>query len=133
DLLSQTLKNNPDIRVGEAKVREAEAELHRTRMAVAQKVASLYHSIDVAIKVRDEAKERYETSFRLYNMKGGAETEENMRSTRLAWQRAAAEVAKLQAEMPALLGKLPGQSRAPHVFLGFGTALHVVQAEAGLI
>src|SRR4051812_17523488 len=31
-LLAQALKNNPDIRVAESKVREAEAELNRVRM-----------------------------------------------------------------------------------------------------
>jgi hypothetical protein len=109
DLLTQALKNNPDIRVGEAKVREAEAELHRTRMSVAQKVAALYYASDIARKARDEAEQRYRTSQRLYSMKGGVETEEGLRAAKLTWERAVADVAKLVAEMPALLGKFPGQ------------------------
>src|SRR5438067_1850675 len=38
ELLSRALKDNPDVRVAEAKVREAEAELNRARLLVAQKV-----------------------------------------------------------------------------------------------
>src|SRR5205823_10488997 len=38
EMLTNALKDNPDIRVAEAKVREAEAELNRTRLQVTQKV-----------------------------------------------------------------------------------------------
>src|SRR5437660_737827 len=38
EMLNKALKDNPDIRVAEAKVREAEAELNRTRLQVTQKV-----------------------------------------------------------------------------------------------
>lgn len=41
-LLSQALKSNPDIRVAEAKLREAEAELHRARLQVTQRIAVTY-------------------------------------------------------------------------------------------
>jgi hypothetical protein len=105
DLLSQALKNNPDIRVGEAKVREAEAELNRTRMTVAQKVVALYHSIDIGRKARDESKANYDRVVRLSQT--GAVAQEDFRAAKLSWERAAAELAKLEAEMPALLGKLP--------------------------
>src|SRR5690349_11077908 len=42
DLLTQALKENPDIRVAEAKVNEAEAELNRTRLQVMQKIVTFY-------------------------------------------------------------------------------------------
>src|SRR5262245_45909954 len=48
DLIAQALRNNPDIRVAEAKMREAEAELQRIRIATAQKVAALHASIEIA-------------------------------------------------------------------------------------
>jgi len=109
DLLSEALRNNPDIRVAEAKVREAEAELQRTRIATAQKVASLHASIEIAIKVRDEAQQRYLTARRIQEKGGGAVPLEDLRAADLAWKRAIFEVVKLQGEMPALLGKLPGK------------------------
>src|SRR6266851_8230131 len=45
ELLTLALKNNPDLRVGDAKVREAEAELNRVRLQVTQKVVSARNAI----------------------------------------------------------------------------------------
>jgi hypothetical protein len=95
--------------VAEAKVREAEAELQRTRIATAQKVASLHASIEIAIKVRDEAEQRYLTARRIHEKGGVAVSLEEMRAADLAWKRAIFEVVKFEGEMPALLGKLPGK------------------------
>src|SRR3984957_10391985 len=50
EMLEQALRNNPDIKVAEAKLHEAEAELNRTRLAVTQKVATLYAALDAARK-----------------------------------------------------------------------------------
>jgi hypothetical protein len=107
DLLSQALKNNPDIRLAEAKVREAEAELNRARMLVAQKIVALQHSIQVAEKTRDEAQARYDGALKLFQQGGKAVCAEDLRAAKLAWDRTKYELLKLQAEMPALLGKLP--------------------------
>jgi hypothetical protein len=110
DLITQALRNNPDIRVAEAKVREAEAELNRTRMSVAQKVVALFHSIDIARKMQNSAKQDFDTVTRLRGQGGGgAVSVEDFRKAKLAWESAIAQVAKLEAEMPALLGKLPGK------------------------
>ena len=46
--LSEALRNNPDIRVAEAKYREAEAELNRARMLAVQKVVTAQHNVDAA-------------------------------------------------------------------------------------
>jgi hypothetical protein len=46
DLLAEAMKNNPDIRVAEAKLREAEAEMNRVRLQVMQKVIALRQTID---------------------------------------------------------------------------------------
>src|SRR5713226_2347416 len=43
EMIQQALRNNPDIRVAEAKVAEAEAELNRTRLVIMQKVV-LYNT-----------------------------------------------------------------------------------------
>jgi hypothetical protein len=107
DLISEALKNNPEIRVGEAKVREAEAELNRTRLTVAQKVAALYHSIEIARKTQEEANQKLARFQHL--MKTAAVSQEEYREVLLGKERAAAELAKLEAEMPTLLGQLPGR------------------------
>src|SRR5262245_13783475 len=78
DLLSEALRNNPDIRVAEAKVREAELELQRTRIATAQKVAGLHGSIEIARKVRDEAEQRFRTSQRLFQAGNNLMTQDEM-------------------------------------------------------
>jgi hypothetical protein len=109
DLITQALKGNADIRVAESKVQEAEAELQRTRLATVQKVTVLYHGIDVARKTRDEAEQRYLTSKRLYETAKGTMSMEELRGAKLTWDRYIAEVTKLEAEMPALLGKMPGK------------------------
>lgn len=107
DLIAQALRDNPDIRVAEAKLREADAELNRARMTVAQKVASLYHSLEIAKKTRDEAKIHYDDLLRL--QRGAVVSAEEVRKARLAWELAINELAKLEAELPALLGKMPGK------------------------
>jgi hypothetical protein len=115
DLIAQALRNNPDILVAEAKVRESEAELQRTRVTTAQKVASLQASIEIARKVRDEAEQRYRTANHLFTTGRGATAEGDMRAANLAWERAIYEYVKLEGEMPALLGKMPrklGQQKA---------------------
>src|SRR5215475_10245330 len=40
DLLNTALRNNPDVQVAEAKVREAEAELRRTRLNLAARLSA---------------------------------------------------------------------------------------------
>jgi hypothetical protein len=109
NLIAQALRNNPDIHVAESRVREAEAELQRTRVATAQKVSTLHHSIVIAKKVRDEAEQRYITLQRLYNTAKGTTSMEEMRGAKLAWERAIYDVIKLEFEMPALLGIMPGK------------------------
>src|SRR5438552_2083694 len=59
EMLEQALKSNPDLRVAEAKLREAEAELTRTRLAVTHKVATLYAALDVAKKAVEGAEADY--------------------------------------------------------------------------
>src|SRR6516164_866853 len=46
EMLTRALKDNPDVRVAEAKVREAEAELNRTRLQVTQKVIAVHKALE---------------------------------------------------------------------------------------
>ena len=60
-MLAQATQDNPDIRVAEAKLREADAELNRTRLLVAQKVVKLYQDITAqrAAVIEKPARGRY--------------------------------------------------------------------------
>lgn len=117
ELLAQALKNNPDIRVADAKVREAEAELHRARLGVANKVATLYHSIEGLRKVRDEVQQRWQRAERLHQQAQAAISMEEVRAARLNLDKANSDLARAEAEMTGLLGKLPGADAADKVRL----------------
>jgi hypothetical protein len=106
ELLAKALKDNPDLRVAEAKVREAEAELNRTRLQVLQKVAKVYQEIALARQIVDGETRQLERLKALG--RSGAVSQEELGKTELAVERAKAEVAKLEAELPYLVGKQPG-------------------------
>jgi hypothetical protein len=110
EMLAAALRNNPDIRVAEAKMREAEAELNRTRLQVMQKVITFRHSVATQKMTVLEAEERLKTQQKL--RAGSLTTEEELRVAQLAVEQAKSKLATLEAEMPSLLGKLP-QSVAP--------------------
>ena len=105
ELLEEALKNNPDVRAADAKVREAEADLHRIRIRVLNRVVSLQAEIAAARAATDEAKTRYERAKRLYETKVVAL--EELSSAEVTLQKFKAEQARLEAELPYLLGKLP--------------------------
>jgi hypothetical protein len=105
DLLAKALKDNPDIRVAEAKVREAEAELNRTRLQVMQKVVSLYHALESHKVVLAAAEADLRTA--------GDPVAGNQARHRLL--QAKAKLAEIEAEMPYLTGQQPrglAESRA---------------------
>jgi hypothetical protein len=104
--LEQALRHNPDIRVAEAKVREAEAELNRTRLSVAQKVAALYAAQEAARKSVESAEIAYQIAQEGY--KAGRTTAADLAQARGFLIVAKADLAKAEAELPYLLGKTPG-------------------------
>jgi hypothetical protein len=111
ELLAKALKDNPDVRVAEAKVREAEAELNRARLLVAQKVTAFAAAHDAARKMVEEAEARLK---RVNQLKASnAVSTEEVKEAEAALARAKAELAKIEAEMPYLLGKQAGGASAP--------------------
>ena len=55
-MLQKVLHDNPDVRLAEAKLAEAEGELNRARLLVVQNVAVQVHAIDAqqaAVEARD--------------------------------------------------------------------------------
>jgi len=104
-LLSQAMQSNPDIRVAEAKVREAEAELHRTWLQVAQKVIALHHRLEAQKAVVAAA----ETEFKRVDdlRKRSVASADEVRTAQATLESYKAMLATMEAEMPSLLGKLP--------------------------
>ncbi len=103
EMLTKALKDNPDIRVAEAKLREAEAELNRTRLQVTQKVIAFQRSLDSQRALTELVEKDYK---RISNMRktGIADkTTETDIQQRLA--QAKAKLAEVEAELPFLLGK----------------------------
>src|SRR5262249_19275307 len=106
EMLNKALKDNPDIRVAEAKVREAEAELNRTRLQVTQKVLAFHHAREsqkALIKVAEEDLQRVQ---KLEANKVVPQEEVKEAQQRLS--AAKAKLAEIEGEMPCLLGQQHG-------------------------
>jgi hypothetical protein len=103
EMLNKALKDNPDIRVAEAKAREADAELNRTRLQVTQKVLAFHHSREsqkAIIKVAEEDLQRIQ---KLEANKAVSQEEVKQAQQRLSASKA--KLAEIEAEMPYLLGQ----------------------------
>ena len=107
-VVAEALKTNPDVRVAEAKVREAEAELNRTRMKVVSELSLLHAEIQAAQSGVDEAKSRYERAIKLHQHRAIAE--EDLAAAKQTLQKVTAELDIKRAKLPYLLGKQTGGS-----------------------
>src|SRR5262245_55933437 len=105
EMLAQALRNNPDIRVAEAKVREAEAELNRTRLQVTQRVVTFRQDLESLRATVREAQARLDRLTQLEQKGRGVVAREEVRSAELTLMKYKAELAKAEAELPYLLGK----------------------------
>jgi hypothetical protein len=106
EMLNKALKDNPDIRVAEAKVREAEAELNRTRLQVTQKVLAFHHTREsqkAIVKVAEEDLQRIQ---KLEASKAVSQEEVKQAQQRLS--AAKAKLAEVEGDMPYLLGQQHG-------------------------
>lgn len=116
-VLAEALKNNPDVRVAESKLREAEAQLHRARMQVMQKAVTLRGTLDTqegALKEAEasfkaaESRARRAAQLRKNNAIDEASVEEAMAAVEAARQKllsAKTRLAELEGEMNFLQGK----------------------------
>jgi hypothetical protein len=102
-LIAEALKQNPDIRVAESKVRETEAELNRTRMKVVSEVTFLHAEIQAAQAMVDYANKQHDRMSQL--KKSASISEEVYREAALALEKAKADLAAKQAKLPYLLGR----------------------------
>jgi hypothetical protein len=107
-VVADALKNNPDIRVAEAKAREAEAELNRTRMKVVSDLSLLHAEIQAAQAGFDDAKGRYERAIMLHQKRAIAE--EDLGEAKRTLEKMTGELEIKRARLPYLLGKQTGSS-----------------------
>ncbi len=110
EMLAEALKNNPDIRVDAAKLAEAEAKLNRTRVQVTQKVVTLHQAILSQKAVIEVAQKKYERVKRLNESLAvdAQVVEQAMADLTIA----KAKLEELEAQIPALLGKVQKSSMA---------------------
>jgi hypothetical protein len=110
EMIQQALRNNSDIRVAEAKVAEAEAELNRTRQQVIQKIVLHNASVDSAKAVVQEAEDRLNSMIDANNRVRNAYSNADIRGAEHTVLSKKAELAKIEAELPLLLGT-PAQGK----------------------
>jgi hypothetical protein len=110
DLLAQALKDNPDIRVAEAKLHEADAELDRTRLQVMQKIVTLHADLQRARAKVASAESQFKRCQQLHERKAIDEAVLDEAQNSLA--AAKADLASLETQLPALLGKPPRKAEA---------------------
>jgi hypothetical protein len=122
-MLELALKNNPDLRVAEAKAREADAEVARTRLAVSQKVVLLYNNIEAARANVELADKQFERLRRMATRGLGVD-QGTVDEAEGKLRQAKADLAKLEAELPYLLGqpnaKVRGDGKDWELWLGKG-------------
>jgi hypothetical protein len=103
EMLATALKYNPDIRLSEVKVRDAEGELNRTRLRVMQRVIALHHTIQAqqaeVARVRARVK-------RLSGLVSNRAVQRSLlEEARQDLLRERSKLSELKAELPYLLGK----------------------------
>jgi hypothetical protein len=107
EMLEQALRDNPDLKVAEAKAQEAEAELNRARLTVVQKVVTHYQALEAQKAAVEQAKADWETAEAQH--KAGTVPQAIYAQARGKLELAKSELARLEAETPYLLGKQPGR------------------------
>jgi hypothetical protein len=100
--LAEALKNNPDLRVAEAKLREAEAEANRTRLKVVSDITIVHAEILAAQAALAKAEANFERARKLLPNQAISENEHDAIVQALAT--AKAELAAKSAKLPYLLG-----------------------------
>jgi hypothetical protein len=105
EMLARALKDNPDIVIADAKLREAAAELNRTRLQVTQRVVTLQHALEAQRALVQSA------TADLHNAQVSADAipAASLATKQQSLIAAKAKLAEIEAELPYLLGKQPEQ------------------------
>src|SRR3954451_14768527 len=118
DWLEKSLAHHPDIKVAEAKLRTAAAELERARSLVTQQVLSLHHGIE-AQKILVE-KARFEMDRVAQLVKTGAITQAELGKARSDLIAAEAKLAELQGQVNHLIGRNQTQTKLKGLAIAVG-------------
>lgn len=140
EMLATALKNNPDIRVAEAQLQEAEAELSRTRLEVVQKVMTLQNAWQIQQRLiaqaADEVGRRQEEVEHIKSLAQEAVAPQStvlqaissLKQAETELLQAEAELAQLEASIPYLLGEQAAlaqitQRNQANMAMGFGAMM----------
>jgi hypothetical protein len=104
-MLTKALHANPDIRIAQAKLHEAEANLNQAQLQVAQKVIQLHHDLEAARKEVAEAEKNLTRAESLAAT--GALPQFELPNRRAGLIGAKAKLASLEAQVPYLMGTPP--------------------------
>jgi hypothetical protein len=104
-MLADALRNNPDIRVAEAKVHEAEAELNRVRLQVMQKVILARHTVESQKAAVAAAEDRLKVLLDQHSHGNVPVSAVQAAEAALAKEKAA--LAAVDVDLPMLLGRPP--------------------------
>jgi murein DD-endopeptidase MepM/ murein hydrolase activator NlpD len=109
-LLTDALRNSPEIQLAEAKVREAEAELRRTRMQIMQRVVEQESSLEANKRKLTGAEANFQYLAALRARGTASESEVAKAKAELETAKAAAKQAELS--LNGLIGKWPAGAGA---------------------
>jgi hypothetical protein len=110
DAINTALRNHPDIRIAQAKIQMAEAELAQARLVITQKITAAHADL-AASKAQQQLAER--NHHRMMELqKRSAISAEEYEDARLRLEQARASVAAKEASLQLLLGT-PIQAAAP--------------------
>src|SRR5205807_6429888 len=104
-LIAQALRNNPDVLAAEAKVREAEAELRRTKLVLALKLAEQRVAVDNQRRIVEGEQEEYAIYQQLLRTGQGSHTDASRAQQKLLL--AKAQLAQAEAALNTTVGLLP--------------------------
>jgi hypothetical protein len=109
--LEEALRNNPDLKVAQAKVAEAQAVLHQVQLQLAQKVVQAHYAVEAAqavVEVRKREFERFRSMAQERTVPADvvAEKEKLLAGAK-------AQAASAEADLAYLLGKGAGREYQP--------------------
>jgi hypothetical protein len=125
--IADAMKNNPDIRVAEAKLREAEAQLQRARAQLISELTFAHSEIKAAEAAAAEAEARFARLKQLHE--SGATTAEERDAGAITLSRMKAELATKMARLAYLLGQQRTTTTADSVSVQLPRAWHDRDAE----
>ena len=105
ELIASALRHSPDLQVADAKVREAQAELRRSRLTLVQKVIDANSAVEAARAAMGPAEDSFKGVSAM--KKAGATSQEEYRAAEAKFIAAKTVLAQAESTLNALTGTLP--------------------------